>query len=150
MWLNNNSWRDRFAHFSITAEKKEKMRYRFENSCNMNILRWTLYRKINSIRTCSSRKVEFLSKITSFLRLKFEYANYLFPFKDFYVVFMTLQSIGFKCFAKIMKGSCVFCCSSCVSFIPTSHLKGNEDEGLVQDFILLLFPLVWIKFTASA
>ena len=45
-----------------------------------------------------------------------------FQFTEFYVFFMTLQSIGFKFFAKIMKGSCVFCCSSCVSFNPTSHL----------------------------
>ena len=36
---------------------------------------------------------------------------------------MTLQSIGFKFFAKIMKGSCVFCCSSCINFKPTSYLK---------------------------
>ena len=36
---------------------------------------------------------------------------------------MTLQSIGFKFFAKIMKGSYVFCCSSCISFNPTSHLN---------------------------
>ena len=32
---------------------------------------------------------------------------------------MTLQSIGFKFFSKIMKGSCV----SCISFNPTSLLK---------------------------
>ena len=46
-----------------------------------------------------------------------------FLFKEFYVPLMTLQSIGFKFFAKIMKGSCVFCCSSCISFNSTSHLK---------------------------
>ena len=31
-----------------------------------------------------------------------------FQVKDFYVPFVTLQSIGFIFFAKIMKGSCVF------------------------------------------
>ena len=46
MWLNNNSWRDRFAHFSKTA----KMRHHFEDSYNMNILSWKLYRNINFIR----------------------------------------------------------------------------------------------------
>ena len=43
-----------------------------------------------------------------------------------YVPFMTLQSIGFEFFVKIMKGSCVFCCSSCISFNPTSHLNSND------------------------
>ena len=51
MWLKNNFWRDRFAHFSKTEEKQEKMTHRFEGSCNTNILKWKLYRKINSIRT---------------------------------------------------------------------------------------------------
>ena len=46
-----------------------------------------------------------------------------FQFKEFYVPFMTPQSIGFKIFAKIMKGSCVFCFSNCISFNPTSHLN---------------------------
>ena len=46
-----------------------------------------------------------------------------FQFKDFHEPFMTLQSIGFNFFAKIMRGSCVFCCSSCISFNPTSHLN---------------------------
>ena len=36
---------------------------------------------------------------------------------------MTLQNTGFKFFAKIMKESCVFCCSSYIRFNPTSHLK---------------------------
>ena len=46
-----------------------------------------------------------------------------FKFKDFYVPFIALQSIGFRFFAKIMRGSCVFCCSSCISFNLTSYLK---------------------------
>ena len=36
---------------------------------------------------------------------------------------MTLQSTGFKFFAKIMRGSCVFCCSSCITFNPRSKLN---------------------------
>ena len=60
-----------------------------------------------------------------------------FQFKDFYVPFMTLQSIGFKFFAKIMKGSCVFYCSSCISFNPTSHL--NAQVTLFNNTILNVF-----------
>ena len=67
------------------------MRHRFEDSCNMNILNWKLYRKINSIRTWSSRKVEFLSEITSFLPLKFEHANYLFPVQRVSCTFYDLE-----------------------------------------------------------
>ena len=98
------------------------MRHRFEDSCNMSILSWKLYRKINFIRTWSSRKEEFLSEITSFFPLKFEYGNY-FQFKNFHVPFVILQSTGFTFFAKTMRGSCVFCCLSCISFNLTSHLK---------------------------
>ena len=46
-----------------------------------------------------------------------------FQIKDFHVPFSTLQSITLKYFAKIMRESCFFCCSSCISFNPTSHLK---------------------------
>ena len=52
---------------------------------------------------------------------------------------MALQSIGFKFFTKIMKGSCVFCCSSCISFSPTSHLNSitgiseKRDPGPYED-----------------
>ena len=99
------------------------MRHRFEDSCNINILNWKLYRKINFIRSWSSRKVQFLSETSSFLPLKIEHAIIYFQFREFYVPFMTLQSIGFKFFAKVIKGSCVFCCSSCISFNPTSHLN---------------------------
>ena len=63
------------------------MRHRFEDSCNMNILSRKLYQKINSIRTWSSRKEEFLSEIKSFLPLKFEYANYLFRSQRFSCTF---------------------------------------------------------------
>ena len=45
------------------------MRHCFEDSCNMNI------------------KVKFLSEITSFLLLKFEHANYLFPVQRFLCTF---------------------------------------------------------------
>ena len=63
------------------------MRHRFEDSCNMNILSSKLYRKIIYIRTWSSRKEEFLRETTSFLQLKFEYANYLFPVQTFSCTF---------------------------------------------------------------
>ena len=39
-----------------------------------------------------------------------------------------------------MKGSCIFCCSSCISFNPTSHLKSitikesDEAEKLEINF----------------
>ena len=36
---------------------------------------------------------------------------------------MTLKNTGFKSFDKIMKRNYVFCCSSCISFNPTSHFK---------------------------
>ena len=42
---------------------------------------------------------------------------------------MTLQSIGFKFFAKIMKGSCV----SCSSFNPISHLKQELLNSLQEN-----------------
>ena len=60
--------------------------------------------KINSIRTWSSRNAECLSKITLFLPLKFEYANYIFPVPI--LPFMFLTSTSFEFFAKIMGGNC--------------------------------------------
>ena len=71
--MNDNSWCEIFADFSKTAEKNEKMKHCFEDSINMNILNGKLYRKNNSIM-----KAEVLSKITSFLPLKFEYVNFIF------------------------------------------------------------------------
>ena len=52
------------------------MRHGFEDSCNMNVLNCPFYRKINSTRTWSSRREEFLSEITSFLPPKFEYQRF--------------------------------------------------------------------------
>ena len=43
---------------------------------------------------------------------------------------MVLQSIGFQFFANIMKGSCVFYCSSCIKFNPTSQLNVNDVNDL--------------------
>ena len=68
-------------------------------------------------------KGRFFSKITSFLLLKFEYRNYIFPISVFHLPFMTLKSAGFKPFAKIMGGNSIFCYLSCINFNPTSHLK---------------------------
>ena len=80
MWLNDNFFVEIFANFSKTAEKWEKLRHSFEDSFNMNnILNWKVNWKINSMRPWSSRKAEFLSKIASFLPLKLEHANYIFP-----------------------------------------------------------------------
>ena len=95
------------------------MSHRFEDSCNMNIL----HRKIKFIRTWIARKVEFLSEITPFLVLELEYANYLVPIQRFSSTFYDLASIGFKLTAKIMRGSCVFFCSRCISFNSTSNFK---------------------------
>ena len=79
MWLNNNSWSDIFADFSKTPKNYEKMRQRFEDFFNMNMLNRKINPKINSIGTWGLPKVEFLSKITSFLPLKLWYANFIFP-----------------------------------------------------------------------
>ena len=92
VWMNDNSWRVIFADFSKTAEKNEKTRHHFKGSFNINILNWKVNRKINSVRTWSSRKAEYLNKITLFLPLKFDYANYLFP----------IPSISFLCFWKVL------------------------------------------------
>ena len=64
-----------------------------------------------------------------------------FQFQDFYAPLMTLQSIYFKFFAKTMRGSCVFCCSSCTNFNPTSHLKVKTDVYLKPSraFVMELF-----------
>ena len=60
MWLNDNSWHNKFAHFSKTAEKSEKMRHNSGDLFNLNVLNLKLYQKINS---GSSLKAEFLSAI---------------------------------------------------------------------------------------
>ena len=116
------------------------MRNRFEDSCNMNILNWKLYWKINSIMTWSSRKIE----ITSFLPLKLEYANYLFPIQSFHVPFMNLQSIGFNFFATIMRGSCVFC----VSFNPTNHfsISAFQFKYTIMFFFMVFFCFLFFLY----
>ena len=113
----------------------------------MNKLNWKLYRKINSIRAWSSCKVEFLSEITSFLLLKFEYVNYLFPIQRFSYTFYDHAEYCFFFvlffLAEIMRGSCVFYCSSCLSFNATSHLNG-PDKSLSKN--ILSFIVYWIHF----
>ena len=59
-----------------------------------------------------------------------------FQFNDLYVPFVTMQSIGFKFFPKTMKGSCVFCCSSCINFNPTSHFKDKMKDRKNQKNLL--------------
>ena len=79
LWLNDNSWCEIFVDFSKTAKKQEKMRHRFQDSFDVNILNRKMNRKINSIRAWGFGKAEFQGKITSFLPPKFEYADYIFP-----------------------------------------------------------------------
>ena len=40
--------------------------------------------------------------------------------------------------AKIMKGSCIFCCSSYVSFHPTNHLKKNLLRDIKAKYIICI------------
>ena len=87
------------------------MRHRFEDSCNMNILSRKLYPKINSIRTWSSEKVEFVSEIRPFLPLRFEHTNYLLLVQRFFCTFYDPEEYWFK-------------------VNPTSHLKKRGSENM--------------------
>ena len=49
---------------------------------------------------------------------------------------MFLKSTGFKCFAKIIGGSYVFRCSSCISIKPTTHLNSQKLENADKIFRL--------------
>ena len=60
----------------IFTDLDTSRRDRFEGLLNMNILNWIINRKINPLKTWSSRKAEFLSKMMSFLPRKFEF---IFP-----------------------------------------------------------------------
>ena len=71
------------------------MRQCFEDSLNMNILKWKINQKINYIRTWNSQKAEFLSQITSFLPLKFECANYIFPIPSISFTFQVPEEYSF-------------------------------------------------------
>ena len=98
----------------------------------MNILNSQINRKINSVRSWSSRKVEFLSKITPFLPQKFECANYIFPIPSIsFLSFIFLARTGLDFFAKIIGEKYVFCCSAHISFKPTIHLKLKSFENKV-------------------
>ena len=90
---------------------------------NMSILNRIINRKINSIKTWSSRKAEFLSKSASFLRLKFEYENYIFSVWSISFTCYDPEEHWFYFFAEIMRRNYDFCCSSSISINPTSHLK---------------------------
>ena len=50
---------------------------------------------MNLLWTWSSQKVDFLTKNTSFLLLKFEYTSYLFPIQRFSCTFITLEEYWF-------------------------------------------------------
>ena len=70
-----------------------------------------------------SQKGEFLSKIMSFLPLKFEYTSYIFPIPWISFTFYDPAEQWFYFFAKVRKGSYVFCFSSLISFNLTSHFQ---------------------------
>ena len=107
------------------------------------MLSWKLYRKVNSVKTWSLRKEEVLSGITSFLPLKFEHANYLFQIQRFLWPFMTLQSIGFKFFAKTIRGSCVFVVQVVLVLTLQAALKIRR---LIFGKVILCFILqLWVS-----
>ena len=84
------------------------MRHRFED-ININILNWKINQKNNSIRTWSSRKQEFLSKVTPFLPLKFECANYIIPIpRTLFTFHVPEEYWSGEFFAKIIGGNYVF------------------------------------------
>ena len=71
------------------------MTQRVEDSFNMDILNWKVNWKINSIRASSSRKAEFLRKTASFLQLKLEYVNYIFPILSISITFYEFEKYRF-------------------------------------------------------
>ena len=124
------------------------MRLGFEDSCNINILNWKLYQKSDFISTWSLQKVEFLGEIMSFLLLKFEYTNYLFPIERFRCAFLWGSWVlGLTFFAKIVTGSCVFCCSSCISFIPTSHFNPTNSFTIFPLNGSFVNPITFLLFS---
>ena len=92
MWLNHNC----VIGKRYLPEKLEKMRHCFEDSFNMNILNWKKTTKNNFTRTWSLRKAVFLRKITSFLSLRFEYKNYIFPMPSILLTFYVPEEYYFK------------------------------------------------------
>ena len=68
---------------------------------------------------------------------------------------MTLQSIDFKFSAKLKKGSCIFCCLSCISLNPTSHLNNyfmfiaKERLDLSISVVLLLLSKIKVLLFSS-
>ena len=118
MWLNDNSCCEIFTNFSKTTAKWEKMRHCFEDSFNMIILNWKVNRKIDSLRTWSSLKAEFLNTKIRIRKLIY------FQFQVFYLPFMSLKSTGFKCLVKIIGRNYVFFLSfKLYGFNPSRHLK---------------------------
>ena len=109
--------------------------------------------KINSIRTCSLRKAELLSKITSFLPLKFEYANQIFqsksvnnsdtcqwinlPFNIFKLLLAVSFSSNFASLFSVMKDHLYFCNSNIIYF-------GHKEPIKTQFFID--FGVLRVKF----
>ena len=57
---------------------------------------------------------------------------------------MSLKNTGFKFFAKTMGGNYVFCCSSQISFNPTSHFKKLDFICLPHINRLILISFFWL------
>ena len=95
--------------------------------------------KINTIMTWSLKNDEFLRKITSFLPLNFEYTNYIFPIPRISFAFYDPAEYSVLFFGKIMTRSYVFCCSSFISFKPTSQFNISTVRWHFVQFRLIVF-----------
>ena len=117
------------------------MRHHFEDSLNMNVLNWKINRRIRTLQ-----KAEFLSKITSFFAAKIWIRKlYISNPKYFIYLLWPWRILVFKCFAKIMGGNYVFCCSNCISFNPTSNSNYLILVGVFHNSFSYNFQLITIN-----
>ena len=131
-WWKDSSGCEIFANFSKTTKNRKKW------DTVLNILLIRIYpiekinRKINSIRTLSSRNEDFLSKMTLILPLKFEYAN----FNCNYILYHSCswRVLVLNVLLKIMGGSYIFRCSSRISFNLTYHLNSRKLQNADEVF----------------
>ena len=89
----------------------------------MNILNWKINQEINTIRTLAHERRSSSVKLHHFCYQNLNAQTIYFKCQVFHLAFMFLKSTGFNFFAKTMRGNYVFCCSSYISFNPTSHLN---------------------------
>ena len=89
----------------------------------MNILNWKINQEINTIRTLAHERWSSSVKLHHFCYQNLNAQTIYFKCQVFHLAFMFLKSTGFNFFAKTMRGNYVFCCSSYISFNPTSHLN---------------------------